>query len=155
MPDRNTANLVADSTPKERAPELDDFWSRALLKRLTRLKHGRLTLVSPAKSVRAFGAPGAEPAVSLAIHAPNVARRLVFNGSLGFAESYMDGDWDSSDLVALVMLAIANERALGFDNDGHILPRLFERVRHAINRNSRRGSQRNIAYHYDLGHAFY
>jgi len=155
MPDQNSTNLVADSAQKEMAPELDDFWSRALLKRLARIKHGRLTLVTPRKSVLSFGTAGEEPAVSLAIHAANVARRLVFNGSIGFAEAYMDGDWECPDLVGLIELAAANERALGFDNDGHVLPRLFERVRHAINRNSRRGSQRNIAYHYDLGNAFY
>jgi cyclopropane-fatty-acyl-phospholipid synthase len=155
MPDRNSANLVAERAGRTNLRELDDFWSRALLKRLHRLEHGRLTLVTPAKSVLAFGPPGAEPSVSVAIHGVGVARRIVFNGTIGFAEAYMDGDWDCPDLVGLIRLAIANEGALGLDNDGHPVLRFLERVRHTLRRNTRRGSQRNISYHYDLGNAFY
>ncbi len=84
-----------------------------------------------------------------------LARRVILNGTIGFAEAYLDGDWDCPNLVGLIELAIANERALGLDADGHIVLRLLERVRHALNRNSRRGSERNISYHYDLGNSFY
>jgi cyclopropane-fatty-acyl-phospholipid synthase len=91
----------------------------------------------------------------VAIHRPRTARRLALGGSIAFAEAYIDGDWDSPDLVALIMLAIRNERILGFDEDGPALVRFLERLRHGWRRNSRRGSQRNIAYHYDLGNEFY
>ncbi len=154
MTDQNSANLVAATVAAARSG-LDDVWSRALLRRLAHIDHGRLTIRTPGETVLGFGAMGAEPAVSIAIHDPRVARRLVFGGTIGFAESYLDGHWESPDLVALIRLAIANERALGLDHDGNLASRLFERVRHALHRNSRRGSQRNIAYHYDLGNAFY
>jgi cyclopropane-fatty-acyl-phospholipid synthase len=153
MTDRDSANFLASRA--EGARELNDLWSRALVKRLERIKHGRLSLVTPGGSVLAFGAPGAEPAVSIAIHDAGVAKRLVFGGTIGFAEAYMDGLWDCPDLVALVGLAALNEKALGLDVDGSLLVRLVERVRHAFRRNTRRGSARNIAYHYDLGNAFY
>ena len=154
MPDRNSANLLATRTATD-VPKLNDFWSRILLQRLQRIEHGRLSLLTPGGSVLAFGQPGAEPAISIAIHGRGVAKRLVFGGTIGFAEAYMDGDWDCPDLVGLVRLAALNERALGLDEDGSLVVRAIERLRHALRRNTRRGSQRNIAYHYDLGNAFY
>jgi cyclopropane-fatty-acyl-phospholipid synthase len=155
MPDQNSANLVATRVAHPAAVELGDPWSRALLKRLQRLAHGRLTLLTPGNSALAFGPAGAEPSVSVAVHAARLARRVILGGTIGFAESYIDGDWDCPDLVGLIAVAIANERALGFDIDGHVVLRLIERVRHALRRNTRRGSARNITYHYDLGNAFY
>jgi cyclopropane-fatty-acyl-phospholipid synthase len=155
MPDQNSVDLVAEGTAKSPAPELTDLWSRLLLSRLAGIAHGRLTLFTPGRSVLAFGPAGAEPAVSVAIHHRRLARRVILNGTIGFAEAYLDGDWDCPDLVGLIELAIANERALGLDADGHIALRIIERLRHALRRNSRRGSERNISYHYDLGNAFY
>jgi cyclopropane-fatty-acyl-phospholipid synthase len=80
-----------------------------------------------------------------------VARR----GALGFAESYMDGDFDTVDLKALFELYLANEpaitRALPRVNETRRLDRRF----HIARQNSREGSRRNIADHYDLGNAFY
>ncbi|HUK61095.1 MAG TPA: cyclopropane-fatty-acyl-phospholipid synthase family protein [Stellaceae bacterium] len=154
MHDHNPAHFAA-ARPVPSAPELDDFWSRILLRRLNGIAHGRLTLVTPGGAVLAFGHAGAEPSISLAIRHPRVARRLVFGGTIGFAESYMDGDWDCADLVGLVRLAVLNERALGLEADGSLATRVLERVRHALRRNTRAGSQRNIAYHYDLGNDFY
>jgi len=154
MHDHNPAHLAAARAATAQT-ELTDFWSRILLRRLARIAHGRLSLVTPDGAVLAFGAAGSEPAVSLAIHHPRVAKRLVFGGTIGFAEAYMDGDWDCPDLVGLVRLAALNERALGLDSDGSLVVRALERLRHALHRNTRRGSQRNIAYHYDLGNAFY
>jgi cyclopropane-fatty-acyl-phospholipid synthase len=154
MHDHNPAHLAAARAATSVA-ELGDFWSRILLRRLARIEHGRLSLVTPGGSVLAFGHAGAEPSVSIAIRHPRVARRLVFAGTIGFAESYMDGDWDCPDLVGLVRLAVANERALGLDADGSLAARAIARARHALRRNTRAGSQRNIAYHYDLGNDFY
>lgn len=166
MPDQTSPNLAA---ARERVPlaqpirrdggtgagELNDLWSRALLKRLKRLAFGHLTVVTPRGAALSFGAEGTGPSVRIAIHDPRVARNVVFGGTIGFAEAYMDGAWDCPDVVGLIMLALANERALGLDHDGHIVLRFMERVRHGLRRNSRRGSERNIAHHYDLGNAFY
>lgn len=157
MPDQTSPHLAA---PPLRSAgtvpnELTDFWSRALLARLKRLEHGHLTVVTPRGASLSLGAAWDEPAVRVALRDPRVARRFLLGGTIGFAESYMDGAWDCPDLVGLIRLALANERALGLDHDGHIVLRLLERVRHAFNRNSRRGSARNIARHYDLGNDFY
>src|SRR5579885_75070 len=154
MYDENFTNLAAPPAAKA-PPGLGDLWSRLLLKRLARIGEGGLTLVAPDETVLRFGRAGSAPAASIAVHDAAVARRLILGGTIGFAEAYMDELWDSPDLVALILLAAANERALGIDDAASFLACLVERARHALRRNSRRGSARNIAYHYDLGNAFY
>jgi cyclopropane-fatty-acyl-phospholipid synthase len=81
--------------------------------------------------------------------------RLFLGGDVGFAEAYMDGDWDSPDLAALIELVAHNERALGAGVRGAALARFWHRIRHVMRPNTRRGAKRNIADHYDLGNDFY
>ncbi len=77
--------------------------------------------------------------------------RLVAGWDIGFAESYMAGEWISPNLGGLLMLALRNSAFA----EPLRPPRLLLRLRHALNRNTRRGSRRNIAAHYDLGNEFY
>jgi cyclopropane-fatty-acyl-phospholipid synthase len=133
----------------------DDFWTRLMLRQLARIEHGRLTMVMPDGRVLSFGAQNGAPNLMVTIHHRRTARRLALGGSLGFAEAFMEGDWECSDLTQLILLAIANERQLGLDKDGVWIVRFVNRVWHFLHRNSRRGSRRNIAYHYDLGNPFY
>jgi cyclopropane-fatty-acyl-phospholipid synthase len=76
-------------------------------------------------------------------------------GDMGFAEAYMDVDWSSTDLADLIELAAHNEDAIGSPTRGVFLSRLMNRLRHLSHANTRRGSRRNIAQHYDLGNDFY
>jgi cyclopropane-fatty-acyl-phospholipid synthase len=144
---------------KREAPEAvapRDFWSRALLRGLQGITHGRLTLLTPDNAVHKFGDPNGELQATIALRHKRLARRLLLGGSVGFAEAYMDGDCDSPDLVALIRLALANDRSMGVaDDEGVLTHRLIDRLRHLLNPNTRRGSRRNIAYHYDLGNEFY
>jgi cyclopropane-fatty-acyl-phospholipid synthase len=82
-------------------------------------------------------------------------RRLMFGGKLGFAEAYLDGDWFSPDLPRLVELMSAN----GIRQENYDISlrwsRWTDRLRHLVRRNSRRGSRKNISFHYDLGNDFY
>jgi len=73
-------------------------------------------------------------------------------GDIGFAESFMAGDWGSSDLPDLLELFAANEKYLNRRYRNSSWRNLFT---HRFNMNSSRGSRCNIAYHYDLGNAFY
>ncbi|MEK9724753.1 MAG: class I SAM-dependent methyltransferase, partial [Rhodospirillaceae bacterium] len=76
-------------------------------------------------------------------------------GDVGFAEAYMAGEWETTDLRALLTLGALNGDALASALDKSLASRVLARVRHALRTNSRRGSRRNIAAHYDLGNAFY
>jgi cyclopropane-fatty-acyl-phospholipid synthase len=74
---------------------------------------------------------------------------------VALGETYVDGRWDTPDLNALLALFCRNEAALGSAAAGSWLSRLRRLAEHVANSNTKRGSRRNIAYHYDLGNDFY
>ena len=120
-----------------------------------RLRQGRLTLTLPSGRTHVLEGSAAGPQAAMHVRRARMVRRLLTGGAVGLGESYMDGDWDSPDLTALLELADLNDRARGQTLDGHPLARLLLRLWHHRRDNSRRGSRRNIAAHYDLGNAFY
>jgi cyclopropane-fatty-acyl-phospholipid synthase len=84
-----------------------------------------------------------------------MARRLATKGHLGLGESWMAGDWDSPDPTALLHLLAVNEHRWRERQRGGLLHQLISPKRHQRRSNTRTGSRRNIAYHYDLGNDFY
>lgn len=121
----------------------------------TQLTHGRLTLHLPDGRTRVFEGSETGPEAEIHVRHPRVFRRLLSGGDLGFAAAYMDGDWESPDLTALIALGARNEPILERTLAGNVWARLASRLVHALRPNTRRGSRRNIAAHYDLGNAFY
>jgi cyclopropane-fatty-acyl-phospholipid synthase len=120
---------------------------------LSRIHSGQLTIVTPSGIRLSHG--GGSPEGVLILRRWRTLRRLLLQGDIAFAEAFMDGDWDSPDLPALIELAGRNMPTLGDAFDANWLQRLRNRIRHRLNANSKRGSQRNIRHHYDLGNAFY
>jgi cyclopropane-fatty-acyl-phospholipid synthase len=120
-----------------------------------RLVSGVLTLQLPdGEELRFTGAqPG--PQATVRLHSARALKRLLLDGEIGLAEAYMAGEWDTPDLVALLELGDINTPALGDATRGKWLARVLQRYHHWRNDNSRKGSRRNIASHYDLGNAFY
>ena len=130
--------------------------ARTVLGLLQRLVHGSLTVGLPDGTVRHFGnAPGSGPTASLTLRNWEVCRAALRSGDIGFAESYIAGDWTTPDLTELIKVFIANRRAIEDVVYGSWFGRLLYRVRHLLHRNSKAGSTRNIHAHYDLGNAFY
>ena len=74
---------------------------------------------------------------------------------IGMGESYMKGEWDSTNINGLIHLAVVNEKALAKMVKGSLLSIMYYRIKHLLNRNTKKGSKRNILAHYDLGNAFY
>ena len=127
----------------------------ALLRRIVgRLERGELVIETPIRDRLVLGGRRPGPLAKVTIHSWRCLWRLVSGWDIGFAEAYIAGEWLSPDLVALLKLACSNSdlvkplKALRG-------PRLWLRLRHAMNRNTRRGSRRNVAAHYDLGNEFY
>ncbi len=122
---------------------------------LRRLRHGRLQ-VTDADGHHRFGAVDAPLSASLTVARPGLYRRMVTGGNLAAGEAWMDGDWDSEDLGDVCRIFILNDQILN-----GAVPGLLRLVRpatwllHALRRNTRSGSRRNIAAHYDLGNDFY
>ena len=115
---------------------------------------GRLEMVLPDGSLRMYGDD--TPAVSIRVERYRFFTRLVTSGDIGLGEAWTDGDWDSNQLVEVLQLFIHNlnsMRTLGLR--ARMGQRLLGMVRHTMNRNTRRGSRRNIRAHYDLGNNFY
>jgi cyclopropane-fatty-acyl-phospholipid synthase len=128
--------------------------ARTTLQLLQRLVHGSLTLQLPDGSVQRFGHTDG-PHASMKLNNWNVCGAALKSGDIGFAETYIDGDWSTPNLTALLSLMVANRREVEDVIYGSWLGRFAYRVRHLLNRNSRANSRKNIHAHYDLGNAFY
>ena len=128
--------------------------ARTALKMLQRLQHGTLTVQLPGGSLQRFGS-GAAPMASLHLHNWNPCAAALRSGDIGFAESYIAGDWTTPHLADLLELLIVNRKEVESVIYGSWLGRLAYRIKHLLNRNTRANSQKNIHAHYDLGNAFY
>ncbi len=128
---------------------------RFLLHLARQVEHGQLLIHMPSgETIHCTGAsPG--PSGTLVLHRWRAVRRLLIGGDIGFAESYMDADWSTPDLTALIELAARNHETMMPALDGSRIARLLNRLLHARRGNTKRGSRRNIPAHYDLGNAFY
>ena len=130
--------------------------AQALFALLRRLHTGTLDVQLPDGGQLHFGngAPG-QPHAALRLHNWKMCAAVLRSGDIGFAETFIAGDWAASDLVSLLALLNANREAMAAVVYGTWWGNLLNRARHLFNRNSRTGSKRNIHAHYDLGNAFY
>lgn len=128
--------------------------ARTAFKLLSRLKHGTLTLQLPDGSMQRFGS-GQAPTASLRLVNWKVCSAALRSGDIGFAESFIAGDWTTPHLTELLRVLIVNRKEVEDVIYGTWLGRLAYRVKHLLNRNTKANSQKNIHAHYDLGNAFY
>lgn len=147
-------NLARLSRPIE--PLLTRVAASVALAAAERIRTGCLTVVLPDGSRRVFGDASSEIHGEMHIHDLEALRRLLVGGEVGLGEAYMEGLWSSPDLVSLISLAVANRQDLTLSAGWWQTPaRLGGTLAHRRNRNTRTGSRRNIAAHYDLGNDFY
>jgi cyclopropane-fatty-acyl-phospholipid synthase len=116
---------------------------------------GRVIIDLPGGQKLSFGdADG--PQIAITIRSPRALWRLAASGGMGCAEGYVAGEWDTPDLSAFLTLAARNLDIMERGSPGGTLAaRVFHRFMHTLRANTRAGSRRNIAAHYDLGNAFY
>ena len=130
--------------------------ARALVAWLQRFRTGTIDLHLPGGISRRFGGLAEGPAADLTVHHPlRLTARVLHRGDLGFAESYMAGEWESTRLAALIEVLVRNEHAYNATPAGRWYSRALLALLHRLRANTRQGSRRNIAAHYDLGNAFY
>ncbi|MCY7371557.1 MAG: cyclopropane-fatty-acyl-phospholipid synthase family protein [Polaromonas sp.] len=128
--------------------------ARTAIRLLLRLRRGTLNVKLPDGSLHRFGSGGA-PTASLHLHNWNACRAALRSGDIGFAESYIAGDWTTPHLAGLLEVLLLNRKEVEDVIYGSWLGRLAFRIKHLLNRNTRANSQKNIHAHYDLGNAFY
>ena len=137
-----------------RLPNQTPAAARTVFQLLQRLRHGSLTVQLPDGSAQTLG-DGNGVHASIHLHNWNVCTAALKSGDIGFAESYIAGDWTTPHLDDLMRLFLANRHAMEEVIHGSWAGRLLYRLRHLLNRNTRRNSRKNIHAHYDLGNAFY
>lgn len=129
--------------------------TRPLFRQVQHMKFGSLDLEIGRHSLHVEG-DHEGPAGHIQIDQPaRLLHRLATAGCIGFAEGFMAGDWHSEDLSALLWVLALNEPNLHARFQGWAPIRWWTRLLHTRNANTRQGSRRNIAYHYDLGNDFY
>lgn len=141
---------------KNQTPAPLSFSPRFVFWALQRMRHGRVIVNMPDGNTHRFGAAEeTAPSAQVNVHDTRMFRRLLRAGNTGFAEAYMEGQWSTPDLAAL--LKILNENMILYRQhfEAVAFMKYFTRILHALRPNSRRGAQRNIHAHYDLGNEFY
>ena len=146
---------LADALPAAPPPVRIGAASWLLRRALRYLDKGRLTIVLPSGERVEHRGTDVGPHGTIVLHNRRALRRIMTGGDVGFSDGYIAGDWSSPDLVGLIALCAENVTRLQETMDGFAPVRLFNRLRHMLRGNSKRGSRRNIAFHYDLGNDFY
>ena len=120
-----------------------------------RINKGRLDIRLP--DGRHFRVEGKAPGhvAEIEIHDTDFFGRLIREGDIGFADSYMEGGWSTPDLQAFMDLVNDDNPALYDEVLATKLVRVMERLRHWLRANSKGQARKNISYHYDLGNDFY
>lgn len=128
--------------------------ARRVLQLLEKMEHGTLTVQFPDRSSKVYGT-GAMPHAAISLRNWNVFLASMKSGDIGFAETYIAGDWTTPALSDLLRVMIQNRRVVEDLIYGSWWGRMIYRVKHLLNRNHKANSRKNIHAHYDLGNAFY
>ena len=132
-----------------------DLSAKALLAILAKLTNGHLNLTLPNGEIKEFGNPSDSLRADIQILDWSVFKQVMSHGDIGFAESYIRGEWNTSDLKALLGLAIRNRTILEKAIYGSWYGSILYRLKHWLRDNTKTGSRKNIHAHYDLGNPFY
>ena len=152
-----TEQRMEDHIRSDKRADASVPWLAApMVRTLERLQEGQLTLLFPNGARRVFTGQRSGPVGSMRLlHPARLQLRIALRGALGLAEGFMAGDWEADNLSAVLQVLAANQAHFHRTPDGRRFARITDRLLHLLRSNSLRGSRRNIAYHYDLGNAFY
>ncbi len=136
------------------------LWNKLGDKYLSGIKEGTLEVTYGDGVQKTYG-NGQSPKADLHIHNSQLFKRMSLYGDIGFAESYMDGDFETSDLTALIQIGLINSKTLATKSEHKSYNRLFNimpqlnKIKHWMRKNSKTQSQKNISEHYDLSNDFF
>ena len=130
---------------------LEKFTEKFFLK----IKHGKVLVTYPSNQILSYS--GSDKGITADIKLKNfkLFYKLFTKGSVGLAESYMDGDFETSNLSNLLFLAHQNESVFLKNKRSKLFLKYFVKLKHYLNENTKKNSIKNISYHYDLGNKFY
>ena len=130
-------------------------WGLLFLEMMSNIKKGVITIVTPEGKYLEYSGNKEGEQVSIRINDWRFCEDLFSKGDIGLGESYVSGYWDCENINKLIKLGVDNYKELERVIKGSFLKILFYRIKHFLNRNSKKGSQKNIFSHYDIGNDFF
>ena len=143
------------SRKKESQSQPHMIATETILGLLSKLSSGHLKITLPNGTVQEFGKATDPLRADIQVLDWSVFKQVLSHGDIGFAESYIRGEWNTNDLKNILELAIRNRTILEKVIYGSWYGSLIYRLKHWLRDNSKSGSKKNIHAHYDLGNAFY
>ena len=122
---------------------------------LAQSKYGSINVYKDNKSIFSFKGEFPGPDASIKILKEKCISDFFLRGDLGWAESYVDGNWETSNLTDFLEWGARNFHEFSEYVRGKWFTILYLRLKHYFKKNSRSGSKKNISFHYDLGNSFY
>ena len=118
------------------------------------IKHGNLKLINHDGQEYNFGNKNEKLKARLKINKPGLTFKIIKNGSIGLAESYMENDFETDNLTNLIELAAKNIQIVHKFSGTFDFP-LFNKIKNLFIKNNKSRSKENISKHYDLGNEFF
>ena len=122
---------------------------------LSKIRYGELIVTFPSGVTKSFKGISGNETADLKLNNYKFISKILKRKSIGFAESYMDGDFSSSDLTKLLIISFKNEKDFLHNLKSNIFFNIYSKFKHFLNENTKKQSKKNIEYHYDLGNSFY
>ena len=122
---------------------------------LAQSKYGSINVYKDNKSIFSFNGEHSGPDANIKILNEKCISDFFLRGDLGWAESYVDGNWETSNLTDFLEWGARNFHEFSKYVRGKWFTILYLRLKHHLKKNSRSGSKKNISFHYDLGNSFY
>ena len=130
-------------------------WGVLFLEMMSNIRKGSVTIVTPEEKYLKYTGIEEGEHVSIRINEWKFCEDIFMKGDIGLGESYISGYWDCGNINNLIKFGIENYNELERVIKGSLLKILFFRIKHFLNRNSRKGSLKNVHAHYDIGNEFY
>ena len=139
---------------------MQKLWNKFGDNFFSKIKIGALEVIYKDGNIKLYGEGKEEEKITLEIKNNRFFTRTILYGDIGFAESYIDKDFETSNLAKLVELALLNAKYLGTTSENeknkliNLMP-IFNKIKHILRKNSKTNSRKNISAHYDLSNDFY
>ena len=133
---------------------LNSIADKIVFKSLKFIKHGNIKLINYDNQSYDFGNPEDDLKVTLKINKPGLTYQVIKSGSIGMAEAYMRGDFETDNLTNLIELTAKNIKLI-YKFSGLLDFPLINNMKSIFIKNNKSRSKENIAKHYDLGNEFF
>ena len=118
------------------------------------IKHGQLKLINYDGKKYQFGESSENLNVELKVNKPGLTYTIINKGSIGLAEAYMRGDFETNNLSDLIELTAKNIRIV-YRFSGLLDFSYVNSIKRLFKKNTKEKSKENISKHYDLGNEFF